>query len=678
MTQNTTFTVKLNNPDSSRLNFEENDQQERDAIAKLFLNLYHLQVKGFEISEKKMAAVDVPGSSTFSYELRIKHYDNWCIRTVGVEKLGAGEGSKSKCYKVFYDDVLVVKIPQHPIATYEEYIEQLSAERSIAKELKPEIKSIVPGVSTIMKRVPLFLEKMELYSDDKNYFDSDAFEDRCIARLKVMSSFQKYLKIDGSFVFFMDISQYQFLHDFIRSLHNVEENVQEEILKRSDLVCEFQKFEEKFGLDRIPVWLKINDAFKFYENRVGELIEKHHLKDLIQHYETRSWFFYFISGKKQELHGKIRKTSTDREILARLERFEDDLFQDLNNLEEERKHDIDAYYATVAEFSEKAWFRQNSLHMSCLISGLVQLLALLRKKGVAFRDLKPTNILIADDKSRLSGGKNKTASLGLIDFENTVFFSKYRGRFIDQPLLGGTLSYATPSNFADNTLLKALYKDVSRTLHLQDWQACLCMIFLIVSGERLFENTRLVLFETLRMMKNTFFFGMSTEESFENFSRLFWETAFIEFLNKVETNQFRLDSIEISIPLLAKKMLAMDAIREKRHLDEEMRMVVGKQSVIRRKKILSSLLKMSANSIERWRKDLQETNDTDLDSERTRKWLILFLSKLVSLKRRQEDVEEFEKAIVKPKEEISAYLMLRFMFAIVASNMYLEKWGKHI
>ena len=161
-------------------------------------------------------------------------------------------------------------------------------------------------------------------------------------------------------------------------------------------------------------------------------------------------------------------------------------------------------------------------------------LAWLREKRVSMRDLKPDNLFVAGDPARypLFLRSPNEFSLGIIDVETAVDFEKSKYKNTKQPLLGGTPFYATPSHFVKNEVIMYKFKNLGKILHLQDWHATLVMIYKVITGELLFEQTAKLFGDIKHMMINANKPDGYQSDFFEEASRMFWQSAVLEFQAK--------------------------------------------------------------------------------------------------------------------------------------------------
>jgi serine/threonine protein kinase len=509
----------------------EKQRKEREKIVEFFLNLYNIQLKGPEHPSKSFRLIDHRQNTVFTYELKIKHSGKWFSRPMGIMPIGEETERKSQCFKVIYDDILVVKIPQNPIKNFEKYVDAIRNERKIARKLQPEIECIVPEVSPVLKKIPSFFQGMCWVPEE--------VEDKCIERLKHFPMFQDYLKLDGKFVFFMDISRYSFLIQHLDNFFNLDQKIEQEIIKHPDFITKFQKFEERYGVENTPVWLEMNQVFQDYQIKTDSLVTKHGFLEAVPDYKKKQWFLTYLAGKK---------------IIPDDSRISDDFLKELNfTLLKFKSLHVAVfrnYLKTIKSYVETETFLQSKIRISGVVAGILRLLALLNQKKTAVRDLKPDNIFVAEDSTKIltSTAQRQDVILGLIDLETGVGIDETKIKKLEQPLPGGTPSYATPSNFVSNELLEEVFDNVPRILHLQDWHASICMIYLTVTGISLFQSSKNLLYELV----NNFQIMQGEKEDFlaifKNKNCLFWDSAQNEFSKKIYQKENHLKEIEVALP----------------------------------------------------------------------------------------------------------------------------------
>jgi serine/threonine protein kinase len=527
----------VNQSSKERLNLQ-NQRKEREKIVEFFLNLYDVQIKGTDQTSKSFKLVD-PRQNTpvFKYELKLKQSGKWISRPMAIMPIGEETGRKSRCFKVIYDDILVVKIPLKPIKDFEKYIAAIRNERNIVRMLQPDIECIVPGVSPVLKKIPSFFQGMCWVPEE--------VEDKCIERLKHFPQFQDHLKIDGGFVFVMDISRYSFLIQLLDNIFNLNQKIKQEIIKHPEFISKFKNFEERYGVESTSVWLQMNHFFQDYQAEINSLITKYGLHKKVGDYKKREWFLTYLAEKK---------------IITNDSHISDDFLKELNftilKLKSQYPGVFQDYIKTIKAYVKRETFLQSRIQISGIVTGILRLLALLKEKKVAIRDLKPDNIFIAENSTEFltSSGQEKHLLLGLIDLETAIGIDITKIKKLEQPLPGGTPSYATPSNFVPNELLEELFKDVVRILHLQDWQASICMIYQAVIGQSLFENSKNQLYELVKSIPKTQEEKEKFVAKFKERNHLFWISAQNEFIKRITEKENNLKEIEVVVPYEACEM----------------------------------------------------------------------------------------------------------------------------
>ena len=91
---------------------------EKRGIVEFFLNIFKLQMNlpGRAGQYRMISEEDAAADQIF--ELRVKGEDQWISRRMTISPLGEESGSKSKCFKVIYDDMIVIKMPPSPITDF--------------------------------------------------------------------------------------------------------------------------------------------------------------------------------------------------------------------------------------------------------------------------------------------------------------------------------------------------------------------------------------------------------------------------------------------------------------------------------------------------------------------------------------------------------------------------------
>lgn len=622
-------------------------------IVHYFLSLYKLQLG----VERKAAHHIEPVSSLSDgdsiYELRVRNRGKWAERRMTIGFLGEDSGSKSKCFKVIYDDVLVVKIPPVPINDFDVYISQIRAERRIAEKLSQDIVCIAPGLSAILKKIPSFSGIADA-SPDK----SDTL---CIKKLKAFPGFQEYLKIGEGFAFFMDLSEYSFLSNVIFRIHDIGDRLNQEIMNHLDMMGDPFAFEQLYGPEHAAMFFDMDMFFSECDEEITKVLTRYGMLSSVSAYQKKEWCLLHLKGLRVD----YRKENLNSEFVSSLNRILSDFFQRHQEL-------IDRYKVVLYEDIHQKAFRQKIAGMSGIITNLLKLTAFLRKTGVAIRDLKPDNVFIVGDLSRspmfLANPDNY--SIGLIDFETSVCF---KGD-IAQPMLGGTPSYATPSHVFRNDILEQVFGNLRHILHLQDWYALMGIMYKVITGERLFEKTGRLISELVRAAKNSVRQGIAITEVFKQGSQMFWKEALGEFEEHLASRTEMLNSVKVGIPEISREMFRTELLEERADIASLIREHIFSQKMFvsqnSREKLMKSQSRLVGNLRNNWEKGINVPNTRS----ETRTRIIKFLQGLETLKSKSEQCFSLIATLDSNEPVLNAYTLLEMMFSVVKNAMLPPNW----
>ncbi|MGB9439363.1 MAG: hypothetical protein WCB15_15570, partial [Desulfobacterales bacterium] len=265
----------------------KNEVPTRLDIVRFFLNLFKYQIG----AEPNAPAEFVPLMSkntgpNYIFELRVKHMADWAKRRMTIGPLGEESGSKSKCYYVIYDVHMVVKIPVRPIDDFEEYIASIKKEVHIVNKLIPK-ECIIPKVSVILGLIHSFP-----YSED---IPPERLEGRYINWLRKSTEYQKFLKINNTFVFMMDLSKYYFLSHILDELHDIKHLIAREIIENAHIIWEPAKFKGRYGTENDGI-VEIRDIFNRSEANIRRLLDKADIGTSVPIYQIQSWFFTHLAA----------------------------------------------------------------------------------------------------------------------------------------------------------------------------------------------------------------------------------------------------------------------------------------------------------------------------------------------------------------------------------------------
>jgi hypothetical protein len=480
--------------------------------------------------------------------------------------------------------------------------------------------------------------------------------------LNIFSELQKYLRIGDTFAFFMDLSKYYFLGHIIQGLHDIEKKVHEEIHRQSELVGDFLKFEDRYGREDIPFFLEIEKLYIKYELGLKKLLQQFNIVSSPSRDQIKKWFFVHLVGDRVT---EVEK-DFDAQFIVELNRLVDGIIS-------ENHRTIKAYQENIKKSIHASAFTQNKASMEGIVTNLLELLAHLKTKRVAMRDLKPDNLLVAGDRDKYPGflAYPEGYKIGLIDVETAVVMANSESGAIEQPPLGGTPQYATPSHFFSNEVLDHSYESLSMVLHLQDWHGVISIIYRTITGLPLFERTAKILPTIIKTMGE---YKGKEKEHFHSVNEIFWKSAITEFQEKLTAREETLKSLSITVLDQARKMFRGFVLDEKRTIDDQIQQCVNSRNVPMSAKDRQVLLTCSYEKTDQLRKKWENTAEAQTRSGIDTSQILSLLGELGRLKLQLERQEKMLKLLEHSGVDISAYELLEFMFELVLRRMYGEEW----
>lgn len=622
------------------------------SIAEFFVRLYKVQLGASKNALYKISELE---SETIqprkTYELKVIHNKEWVSRRMTVGPAGSESASRSKCFYVIYDNHLVVKVPQKPIKDFDAYISAIAADQEIVRKLAPR-ECIVPTVSAVLKLIhPISLGKD---------LTPTQIEDKYLEWLRKFDSFQEFLKIGESFVLVMDLSKYFFMSNIIDDIHDLNNKMYQEVVGYPDVVWENHGFEGRYAFENDAEVEAVRNVYSQAEEELGLLLKKAGLEKGAARYSMQKWFLVHLAG--MELESDEKDVNPDLVVMINAL---------LKKVFEENKDIIENYKKTIRGCIQTVTIAQNKHQIGGMVTNILDLLAWLHKQGVAIRDLKPDNLLVAGDQANYPEFLNSTKDykVGLIDVETAVVYGSVAGDVIQQPLLGGTPSYATPSHLVLNDALKGLYGDLPRTLYLQDWYAVVAMIYEVITGESLFSQTgKMVVGIKTAIFKHID--DLETQqELFKKASGMFWHSANTEFSNKMHDKKEILKSVQVVIPDSAKDMITQEVSKEKKITTSRIERYVAEQNVFKGEKSCYGLIRASRLKITQLKSKLEAQG-----KEKTAGFKVL--QNLEQIKLGTEKQLQLIKLFVKPNLILPAYVLLDHLFNIIQHAMHREEWGE--
>ena len=629
----------------------------RSDILKYFLNLFRLQIGADPGAPMKTRSLsdNTAGPNTV-YELQIKHRGDWMRRRMSIGPLGEEAGSKSKCFYVIYDVHLVVKIPAKPISAFEYYIESIKKEGEIVDKLAPR-ECIIPRVSVILN----LIHKLP----DSRQLPPEKLEEKYVAWLRRKTAYQQNLKIKNTFVFFMDFSKYYFLGHIVDHLHDVKDAIAEEVTENAEAIFDNQKFCGRYGKPKESIGFEIRQVYDKCQAAIRQFLTNSGMSSNVSMFRIQSWFLAHLAGKAVS----SKESSLSKNLVHEL-----NLLIELNL--SKHMEAVTAYRNTITAYTHRIRFEQNKPQMAGIVTNLLDLLAWLRTRQIAMRDLKPDNLLVAGNPSKypLFLMNADEYELGIIDVETAVDFERTKNRKIKQPLLGGTPFYATPSHFFSNAILREAFGDLNKILHLQDWYATLVMIFKTVTGELMFEHTARLFADIRNKIKFGQMEGMLETEIVADVSRAFWRSALLEFQTKMKQKETLLKSIFFTVPETAKQMFRKVLRDDIEATAEKIKRCIANQKTFESPQSRQRLLESPPAKIEQLRIEFENKIKSMRVASQEHSRAIVFLKYLRTLKLHGEQQKQLLKRLAQQSSRLTAYTLLAFMFNNLYKSMFREEW----
>jgi serine/threonine protein kinase len=463
----------------------------------------------------------------------------------------------------------------------------------------------------------------------------------------------------------MDLSRYYFLSHILDELHDMGNLIAREIIENGHIIWEPAKFKGRYGTENDAI-AELRDIFNLCDANIRLLIEKVGIRTSVSIYQIQSWFCSHLAANQVAANG---------------DGFPDKFIIDLNRLLRKSIQDnskvVDAYRKIVKGYIYRSSFEQNKPQMEAITANLLDILAWFREKRVSMRDLKPDNLFVAGDPARypIFLKSAQEFSIGIIDVETAVDFEKSKYKKTKQPMLGGTPFYATPSHFVKNEVIIYKFNNLGKILHLQDWHATLIMIYKVITGDLLFEQTARLFGEVRNLMVNANKPEGHRTDVFEEASRIFWHGAVSEFQLKIAESEKSLKAVLADLTDPVKYMFAKTLTKEKKSIVKAINKCVDSQTIFEKGHTRDLLLRCSYAKTCQFKTDLETKAKCSGNLSTPRTEAITFLHKLADLKALFGQHVYVQKLLSQPQLKISAYDILTFMFNVVFHNMYRSEWA---
>ncbi len=588
-----------------------------------------------------------PKVKTHNVKVKVGMND-WRARRVTLGPIGEDSGSKSKCFLVIYDDKIVVKVPPIPITDFDAYIKSMKKERRIIEKVQPR-ESVIPTLGVI-------LNKYQPYLEDMSAAGKELTEESAEEWLRENPDFQEYFQIEGGFVFFMDLARYVFLADAIALFHAIDSGLQDELLRDPTIIDDFDKFEGRYGLENAQLGMDLKSVYDEFEDHLRKLMVKAGVSPSLLLYKTQEWFFRHVAELQVE---KDEKKGLDDGFVNQLNKL-------LKKIMDENRDLVNEYKQMVQDSIQTVSFSQYKMYMEGLISNSLELLAWLDYKGVAIRDIKPDNLLVAGDPDRYPAflSAPNTYKIGLIDVETAVDIKPEDGRLV-QPQLGGTPFYATPLNMFSNKTLLSAHGDLQRALFLQDWFSTLAMIYGIVVNDYLFGKTAKQLVILTRKIQKALKADQPPEAVLNEANKIFWTTAAEEFNSSMRAHREQFRTIRVFLHGNVRTLFEREFTKEMKNADKAIKKLIAQQSLFKNKKNQMQLYQGAPDRITEVIDKIKNKPDIDTRS-------LAQLERVRELKQRQQYYNEVVGLVQDPNSEMSALYLMDVMFTLARDFMDLR------
>jgi serine/threonine protein kinase len=327
---------------------------------------------------------------------------------------------------------------------------------------------------------------------------------------------------------------------------------------------------------------------------------------------------------------------------------------------------VDAYRGLALPYAQSLSFRRTRPVKEALVTNLLDLLQWLDHCRVALRDLKPDNLLVSGSSGRYPTFLASAGdfSIGLIDLETAVICPDPGNRW-RQPQLGGTPTYATPSNFSPNRVLENCYSDIERIFFLQDWHAVICIIFSIVTGRRLLTEAAGLLPDLIEALSEAAAAKKPLEPEFLSYNARFWSAARDEFAEKVKQYAGPLQAVSVEVPETVMEKLAVFFDWTLDELERQVLAAVESQEVVRNPRARSDLCNCSHQALIR---AMEKSGSSTVEGNGEQ--LQALFDRLSSLKKRQERIKQLQRHLQIGQGRMIVRHLLELMFERVFLTMF--------
>ena len=404
----------------------------------------------------------------------------------------------------------------------------------------------------------------------------------------------------------------------------------------------------------------VRNVYADFETKLLSVIKKAGSEKAPARFVMQKWFLLHLAGREIDSKDK----DLDPALVPKINALARKLFN-------ENKNTIENYRTTIKSCIQTVTVSQNKREIGGLVVNMLDLIVWLRNKGVAMRDLKPDNLLVAGDQKNYPGflGAVDNYSVGLIDVETALVYDRDDNSELPQPILGGTPSFATPAHLVSNVSLRKFYGDPVRILYLQDWYATVGIIFEVITGETLFTQTGKMIVGIKSVMNKHMEDVEAQFEMFKKTSRMFWHSSKTELKKKSRDKKEILETVKVPISSAVSDMFRQELLNQKVNIANRIKRTAKNQNIFKDEKNIKGLIAAPRQKItqlkKKWKQQYKEN-----------KAGIQLLEELEQLKSESEKQQQLFKLFNKSDLVLPAYELINFIFELVIQAMYHKEWGE--
>jgi serine/threonine protein kinase len=433
---------------------------------------------------------------------------------ITVKKLSNEESAKSEVFFVRFEGLAIaIKIP--PVnMSLEDYLKAIKHDHVSAKAFEEFVPCLGAEVG-----LPLRLAFPKLKKTETDF----------LAELPQNPRWQRFLRMNGRLVFFMNLLKHPTFADELKKMHDQGAGMYDYLVSNIAFlrhVNGVEGFVRDHGEDQRNFFAKVESAYQRFNALIEGEIRKFNGQPGNKFIDIAGLFVKFICGMPLELPAEL--TFEVQEAISQLEAdpYIGDVAMKLEGL--------------IAVYLQRIHFKQRKSAIGCLCAKTLVLLSALHRVGWVHKDLKPGNAFVHKESG------NEYGVPGFIDLETCAEIPGSANKFLAP---NGTPQRSIIANYVRTQVLAEVYGEANlRTaFRFMDWYAALTMLFQIATARHLFEKTGAIFKpEILSLVTAERYLKLNAQE-FREINARFWQEAKTEFERKIKEEEGRLREIEVDI-----------------------------------------------------------------------------------------------------------------------------------